>query len=1196
VNKKDDDKPKPKEQLKELIENYLGSSYTSSNRRGIQIETTNEVEMRFTKNKKPLTKLDYDNVIKNLYNAGFKIEDPDGFHSLRISYEYRDERSQRLKMSNIRAEINGIELIQKYCNNNSIQKLLDIPTIKHQNIIFTQKLPVKNKSGDGIISAVDFPDFGVRVDYKLEKKYFSSSERVKDIIRNWTEYKKTFRHLNRVRFYHDTLPVFADLSIIRNSRTTGNGKAPMKEYTIQEANVFNNPFEYQVEMEFDNSKVGIGTNYSTFESVEKVMQRLIRIVLGGLQGTSYPISYKEIELIQHSYIKLVHGPEYVIDYISNRNFIGPKPVTLQMENIMDIDEKSSIPNIRKNYTVTDKADGERVLLFVNMEGRIYLINQNMNIMFTGSKITNEKLFNSLLDGELITHDKNNNPMNLFAAFDIYFLRGVNVRKFSFYPPSEEMVEKVGGDQPNQEEQEKEMNGGAKKINYRYLLLDSFIKNMKLQSIVSNSDENTKHYTPCKFHVKLKTFYSSNNTDVTIFDGCRKIWSKIIDNIYEYNTDGLIFTPSNTGVGSSNNNEEGPLNSFTWKQAFKWKPAKFNTNDFLVTLKRDEKTKKVEIHNAFQNGNNLNKVNDFVQYKTLILRCGYSEKDHGYLNPFEDMINNKVRGTDNIDNENSYKPVPFIPTNPYDNNACFTNIILKKDKNNEYSMFTEEGEYFDENMIVEFRYDLLREPGWRWVPLRVRYDKTEELLSNKKSKQYGNAYHVANSNWQTIHRPITEEMITSGDGIPDFVEDADVDGGVETDYEKADEGVYYSNNGNENSSTKPLRDFHNLYVKNKLINGVSKRNDTLIDFAMGKGGDIPKWISSNLSFVFGIDISKPNIYNKIDGACARYLNYIKKNKTFPSAIFLSGNSGNNIRNGDAFTTEKDKVISKAIFGVGPKDKEIGEVVYNNYGIGEKGFQISSCQFALHYFFENINSIHRFLRNLSECTKINGYFIGTCYDGKTVFDLMKNKNINEPVIYSIGGKKIFELTKLYNQTGFSDDETSIGYPISVYQETIGKSFIEYLVNFNYFIRLMDDYGFALLQKKEEANPLGLPNSSGLFSELFREMENEIRNKPNEKKNYGLALNMTPEEKQISFLNRYFVFRKVRDVQTDKVAKIITQPNLENIEIPTTKEKEAPEASVQKTRTIIKKKQKVILKKKDNEVKLKVSQDNTEKPVEK
>ena len=45
-------------------------------------------------------------------------------------------------------------------------------------------------------------------------------------------------------------------------------------------------------------------------------------------------------------------------------------------------------------------------------------------------------------------------------------------------------------------------------------------------------------------------------------------------------------------------------------------------------------------------------------------------------------------------------------------------------------------------------------------------------------------------------------------------------------------------------------------------------------------DKPKWKAAKLNFIFGIDYSKDNIENRIDGACARYLrekmkwNYLK----------------------------------------------------------------------------------------------------------------------------------------------------------------------------------------------------------------------------------------------------------------------------------------------------------------------------------
>ena len=54
--------------------------------------------------------------------------------------------------------------------------------------------------------------------------------------------------------------------------------------------------------------------------------------------------------------------------------------------------------------------------------------------------------------------------------------------------------------------------------------------------------------------------------------------------------------------------------------------------------------------------------------------------------------------------------------------------------------------------------------------------------------------------------------------------------------------------------------------------------------------------------------------------------------------------------------------------------------------------------------------------------------------------------------------------------------------------------------------------------------------MFSELFNVMMNELKrtnrrtNKYNNRDEYGDAPNMTSGEKKISFLNRYFVYKKI------------------------------------------------------------------------
>jgi hypothetical protein len=174
------------------------------------------------------------------------------------------------------------------------------------------------------------------------------------------------------------------------------------------------------------------------------------------------------------------------------------------------------------------------------------------------------------------------------------------------------------------------------------------------------------------------------------------------------------------------------------------------------------------------------------------------------------------------------------------------------------------------------------------------------------------------------------------------------------------------------------------------------------------------------------------------------------------------------------TEKGKETVRALFNDGPKDASIlGAGVYRQYGKAADGFNISSCQFALHYFFENIEKLNQFLKNVSECTKVDGYFIGSCYDGATMFHALRSVEKGKSIGLTIDDDKIWEVTKEYSQTTYDPDISCVGYAIDVYQDSINKVIKEYLVNFTYFTELMRGYGFELL-KRDEANKLGIPKA--------------------------------------------------------------------------------------------------------------------------
>ena len=1101
-----DEEKTPNELLLDYINIYLAAKNRDYH--------GDELEIKFgTKHYNQITKIDFDNIIQKLKSLGFYKTKEE--YTLNIINEYVDERTGRIKDSNIRTTITGISNIQKYCKENMIYE------DKLDNITFLQKFRKKERRDGDTLRPIDFNDFHFRVNYKTERDLTPTTGKpikteIIQAIDSWKDTKKIFRFIKRYTFAHHDLrkyPYKFDLSIVKTNkqRRLNNGrKIFIKEYSIQDANIFNEPENFEVEMELNN-KLKEFPNFNNNE-VLSAIKRGIKVILSGWQGTNFPTSYTEQAKVLIQYMQLIHGkdtvPKNKYDGKTRRahtgDFIGPSSISLEARNIMPVDIDSSVPNINNPYTVTDKADGERKLLYITNIGKIYMIDTNMRVQFTGMVTKHKSSCNTIIDGEHVLNNKEGNYINLFLAFDIYFINKENTKGFPFM------------NIPNLEL--KYHDPEMSKDKFRGSILHDTLKELDAKCVIKS------YNTP--LNIRMKTFYT--NIGSNIFAECKKILDGIKEGIsYEYETDGLIFTPCDKSVGSSKTGEITPSKKSRWDYSLKWKPPEFNTIDFLV------KTKKIEtgqdfVGNIFMDGIDLSKSEQFCQYKTLILHVGFDENKHGFMNPCNDIINDKLP---KYNERSSYKAMPFIPYDPIPSYPIYTTNIMMPESGIE--LLTEDKKQsFQDDTVVEFRWNNSLEKGWQWIPIRVRYDKTSEYQRNGKITC--NAYTTAEGVWRSINKPITSDMITTGTNIPTVIDD----------------NIYYDRSNNE-TNTQSLRDFHNRYVKRKLIVGVSKRGDTLMDMSVGMGGDLQKWIDAKLSFVFGLDYSKDNIHNRIKGACARYLRIKKKYKTVPGALFIQGDSSKNIKNGDACFSEKGKQIVNAINGDGTKDEKIlGKGVYKRFSIGKNGFNIISNQFSIHYFFKDRNSYYNFIRNLSENCKVGGLCIGTCYDGAKVFKRLANKKTGESIfIKNDNDTKMWDLKKLYTQTTFPDDESSLGYPIDVYQESINKTFTEYLVNFDFFIRTMENYGFVPI-KDNEAQNMGFPTAIGSFERLFDIMEDELENKRIKQSNIGKAKNMTPNEKTISFLNNYFIFKKVRSPNakeiTDNLLTISnTQHNLDQKE---------------------------------------------------
>ena len=178
--------------------------------------------------------------------------------------------------------------------------------------------------------------------------------------------------------------------------------------------------------------------------------------------------------------------------VGTHKFSGPNNVTLEYHNAVQrsYTDYYNTVNVRKGYSVTDKADGERNLLVIDENGESYLFNRKNVVKATGMKIN---MPNTIVDGEYIKKDKNGNPMALFMVFDVYFFNGEDVRNNVLMRSNEERK-------------------GDTVAKSRLEYLDEFIAGLESGGEALDSNESTssdlmvKRDDGIKFTVQKKKFY------------------------------------------------------------------------------------------------------------------------------------------------------------------------------------------------------------------------------------------------------------------------------------------------------------------------------------------------------------------------------------------------------------------------------------------------------------------------------------------------------------------------------------------------------------------------------------------------------------------------------------------------------------------------------------------------------------------
>lgn len=964
--------------------------------------------------------------------------------------------------NDIRLTLEGAGVIQAYCRDNRIG---DKPFVAMLKETIADAEPVTLGS------------YSAKAKLKREIPLANDDIRVKEALQRWDQLGKHFRNIQRFEFVAPGgVPLRFDVSIVRE-----NAGRPAR--TFQEARVTTQPPRYEVEVELTGVRASTAP-----EKAASLILRGLSWLLQGRQRSFVLVSAQATDYVLGSLGRIFGGSSSGSGSGRNRNggrggpfrYPGPQPATLERRNLVDAGEPG-IPNLRSmpgGYNVTDKADGLRCLLFVADNGRIFLVDGGGRVYATGKQVDPSAAAGLVLDGEWIRRDRKGAVVSHYYAFDILAAKGgdTSITGQPFM---------VAG----------AMFGSAAATSTRQSVMATYVGILGSAAQMIRGVPSTDN-----LQIGMKTFRACAPGNDIFQKGAAATLEDAKS--APYNTDGLIFTPNTAAL---------PLGRGTWYEQLKWKPPHDNTIDFLVLVEKERDAKGAPLAADAIGTKYREDSGQTVRYKTLRLFVG-SNRDGAFSDPRSTVLAAEAALPRSLD-EGEWREVEFKPVDPRDRMASICYVAMGEgagdpaastaaatalDSNSDLIKTTRTGDTIQSDMIVEMAYHPERAPGWRWEPIRVRHDKTERWLAQQAgsagSRKGGtmNADWVANSIWNTIHNPVTEDAVRTG-----RVEHCGSVAPVVI-------GIAGGSNSRRSDLVKAqcLKNFHD-YVKRLLLKRLLVPGSTVCDLAMGTGEDLGKWITAPVSFLLGCDVQAAALNDKDDGAYRRLLNKMVElggRDRVPPMMFAQADMARILKDGSAGATAEDSDMLRQILGpTGPL---------------ATGADITTCLFALPYVFRDENTVAGFLTNLADTVKVGGYFVGCCADGDAVAKLLAG---DEPAIGNDGRSETWLLTKRYGSgIGASVPPSAAGLGLAVEMDIIagGTTHTEYLVSWPYLQARVTECGFDLLTP-EELTTLGLPASSQMFRDTWLSAEAS-----------GDVFAMTDSLKRLSFLNRWFVFKRRSD----------------------------------------------------------------------
>ena len=941
--------------------------------------------------------------------------------------------------------------INQYCNQENIEHILN-------SVEFEKKTRVNKEE------RLYLQNYGIRFNLKEETMVSKDMPIVRELLKDWTNLPKSFRLKKTFQFEHEDGDFNIDLSIVsqsNNKETVGNIlDKKMLSNVIKPQNV-SEPFstwwekisknlENMVEVRDSNkyyksikeSRVLENTNYQYEFEVEWTGNKKENKLENPTERREFITNTIKKFLLQITYIKQAISGSF---FILNKTEIGDivksaeklakcgfksksstlkyfaLPINLERKNMIQYPMTEYINpeviNIRMNYMVTDKADGDRNLLYINQSGEAYFISRENRVSYVGFKFADYS--NSIFDGEYITEDTEGKHIMLFALFDAYIVKGHNITGDPF--------------------------GLEKDSNGRHIHLKQFVSmfNKKSANVI---------YEDIKYKLKVfsKQFYPGDiwkvggkkpTKDTTIFNAAEKILKKMnvkyggrLQNGHQfsYPTDGLLFYPIHLGVKQNYVGENVNTIDGRWISQLKWKPSSHNTIDLMVKFKRESGSDNfsIEYHND-------NRYYQGKLYSKIFKNRGKDGKNESESH-LEFRLLNEGDNFDNLDTD-----YPFVPIYPFKGIRDETGNLIETSSNAKFLVSNNtvkclNGDIIEDGAVVEFSYHSekgIKEGSdtFSWVPERVR--------NGKGANPIVSAFQV----WDLINNPITTDMITGKEDI-------------------GDSGIYYR--GGKNYKTKPFNEFSNFvkrYVINKSL--ANKTKPRVLDLACGKFAAMDKLLRNGVSYYVGIDINHDNLVNQFDSGPNRMLNISKYNnatgiaarRLMDKSMFIIGDASKNLNSGEAASDELSRYYLDILYGH-QKPSSKGKL-QTMYGSALSQFHLVICHFAIHYMMNNEEEFHAFLLNVKENLKDQGYFVATCYDGPSLVSKVKN-NGGDKVIGEINDTMIYSIDI---EEDVLDDISGYGKKVEFGYETFYQPSKENLVDIDFITNEFAKFDLKLVDSK-------------------------------------------------------------------------------------------------------------------------------------